>query len=174
MKVLQKYLNTVKIEDIYFNININYNQKTKYIGISINKTYYKQKPINKYCSNYLGIVIAEQVLSKVFKNVQVMPYGNKNYDFICEKGYKIDVKSACLSKNKYWSFGINKNKIPDYFLCLAFDNRINLNPLYLWLIPGLLINNKTRDSIQMSTLSKWDKYKLDINKVIKCCKIQRS
>ena len=92
---------------------------------------------NKECANYLGIHIAERLLSKIFENVTRMPYGNPSYDFICKKGYKIDVKSSCIRKNRNnWSFGIDKNQIADYFLLLAFDNRKDLNPLHIWLIKG--------------------------------------
>lgn len=89
---------------------------------------------NKECPLYLGVHIAETVLSKVFENVEKMPQNNPGYDFICNKGYKIDVKSACLNNRNYWAFSIYNNKIPDYFLLLAFDNRTSLKPLHLWLI----------------------------------------
>lgn len=125
---------------------------------------------NRKCSSYLGVHIAEQVLSKIFKNVEIMPYGNSGYDFICNNGFKIDVKSACRTKrNNNWYFNINKNKIADYFLLLSFDNREDLNPLYIWLIPNNIINNKISKSISESTMNKWDEYKLNINKVVKCC-----
>ena len=95
---------------------------------------------NKECSLYLGVHVAEQVLSKVFKNVKQMPNGNKGYDFICNKNMKIDVKSSTILKRDYksdsWLFQIKRNKIADYFLCLAFDNREDLNPLHIWLIPS--------------------------------------
>ena len=128
---------------------------------------------NKLCPQYLGIIVAEKVLSKVFKNVEVMPMHNPGYDFICGKGYKVDSKASCTYKNKnrsnLWSFTINKNKVADYFACLAFDNRNDINPLHFWLIPGSLVNDKKNITISESTISKWDEYKLDINKVIKCC-----
>ena len=49
------------------------------------RTRYK-KSTNKKSTNYLGCTIAEKVLSKVFKDVKVMSYGNPGYDFICSKG----------------------------------------------------------------------------------------
>ncbi len=91
---------------------------------------------NQYCSIYLGIYIAEQSLKKVFKNVVWMSIRNKGYDFVCDKGNKIDVKSSCLRFSNGWSFVISKNKIADYFLLVAFDNRENIKPLHLWLIKG--------------------------------------
>lgn len=127
---------------------------------------------NKTCSMFLGVHIAEQVLSKVFNNVEVMPMNNPGYDFICNHGKKIDVKSSCDQKHNQshkWSFAIGKNTIPDYFLCIAFDNRESLTPLYLWLIPGHVLNMKTSTRIAESTLSKWSEYELPIDKVITCC-----
>ncbi len=95
---------------------------------------------NKECSAYLGVHIAENILSVIFNNIKRMPYGNIGYDFICEKMFKIDVKCAVLTKdnrnNGRFMFSINKNIFADYFLLLAFDNRKNLTPLHLWLIGG--------------------------------------
>lgn len=128
---------------------------------------------NKQCSAFLGVHVAERVLSKVFKDVKAMPPNHPGYDFICSKGKKIDVKSACIYTRPKWSgswnFVINKNKVADFFLCLAFDNRKDLNPLHIWLIPGVIINTLVGAGISESTLPKWDEYKLDINKVITCC-----
>ena len=109
---------------------------------------------NKDCAVYLGVYIAEQVLSQAFKNIQKMPYGNPGYDFKCSNGFLIDVKSSCLYKDNGWSFTIEHNTIADYFLCLAFDNRANLNPLHVWLIPGEKINHLTSASISLSTIHK--------------------
>ena len=125
---------------------------------------------NTECSQYLGVHVAERVLSKVFKDVVQMPHNNPGYDFICNKGKKIDVKSSCShKKGRNWTFDIGRNQIADLFLCLTFDNREDLNPLNIWLIPGDIINHLTTASISKSTLSKWDKFKLDIDKVASCC-----
>ena len=128
---------------------------------------------NGKCSLFLGVHVAEQVLSNVFKDVVQMPNGNAGYDFICNKGKKIDVKSSCTRIHDrwsdHWAFMINKNKIADFFLCLAFDNREDLNPLHIWLIPAKLVNHRMHIGVSESTLSKWNKYKLDINKVAACC-----
>ena len=86
---------------------------------------------------YLGVYVAERVLSKVFENVQRMPNGNIGYDFICKKGYKIDVKCSCLrykEGNVHWGFNIEKNHVADYFLLLAFNSRSDLEPQHVWLI----------------------------------------
>lgn len=138
----------------------------------------RSKPMyeNKKCSSYLGIYISEQVLSKVFNNVEVMPPTNPSYDFICNKGKKIDVKSSCIridniNNVKYfkWNFKIRKNKVADYFLCIAFDNREDLNPLHVWLIPGNEVNRKQTASISPSTTHKWDKYRINTDKVTEWC-----
>ena len=130
---------------------------------------------NKQCSVYLGVHVAEQVLSRVFKNVKRMPYGNPGYDFICNKGKKIDVKSSCKTKNHNgWHFDIKHNTTADYFLCLAFDNRQDLNPLHVWLLPGIKLNHLQSASISQSTIHKWDAYRLDTTKVAMCCNTMRT
>jgi hypothetical protein len=126
------------------------------------------KPINPQSSIYLGCTIAEKVLSKVFNDVKTMPFGNPGYDFICNKGKKIDVKSGCLKKNG-WKFHINRNIIADFFLCIAFDNRKSLTPLHLWLIPSSKVKDKKTVGICSSTIHKWDEFKLDISKTLQCC-----
>jgi hypothetical protein len=104
-----------------------------------------------------------------------MPYGNKGYDYDCPKGFKIDVKSRCrhsvISYNDHWLFPIKKNKVADYFLCIAFDNRENLNPEHLWLIPGCMVNDKFGICITDSPekLVKWSKYERPLDNVLECC-----
>ena len=130
-----KSLHHLLIDDVAITTRIRYNINSNNIHIknTFTKYNYKSKPTNKKSSNYLGITCAEQVLSKIFKGVEIMPYCYKGYDFKCNNGFLIDSKSSCVSKGKYnnWQFHINKNKIPDYFLCLAFDNRKDLNPLFV-------------------------------------------
>ena len=72
-----------------------------------------------------------------------------------------------------WAFNIGRNTTADYFLCLAFDNREDLNPLHAWLIPGSKINHLTGTSISPSTLHKWDAYALDTSKIGDCCDAMR-
>jgi hypothetical protein len=167
-----KSLHSLTIDGITISTNIRYDLNTNHIGIRSSFINSKLKPLNKNCSQYLGITCAEQVLSKVFKNVTRMPNNNRGYDFICGKGYKVDVKSSCKDKiYGSWGFHIKQNKIPNYFALLAFDNRDDINPLHFWLIPSNLINDKVNFKISKLSLSKWDKYKQDINKVITCCYI---
>ena len=121
--------------------------------------------------------VAERVLSKIFDNVIRQPINNPGFDFICNKGYKIDVKSGCLcygKKNKpYWHFHIDKNKIADYFLCIAFDNRKDLNPIHIWLFSASDVNSNVSIQSSITTISKWDKYAINIDKVLKCCNIMK-
>lgn len=130
-------------------------------------------PTNKDCASYLGS-LTEQVLSNLFKDVQIMPHGNHGFDFICNQDYKIDAKS-CATGNKIgnWQFGIGKNQIADYFLCVAFEDRNNLNPVHLWLIPGKDINHKMGITISKSMLKKWSQYEQPLDKVILCCDERR-
>jgi len=129
---------------------------------------------NKECGDYLGCYIAEQVLSKIFKNVQRMPYGNHGFDIICNRDLKIDIKSSATGdKRDGWMFTPDQNKIADYFLCVAFDNREDLNPEHLWLIPGHVINDRVTITISKSTLHKWAKYEQPIDKAILCCNEMR-
>lgn len=131
----------------------------------------KSRPMgeNKTCAQYLGVHIAERVLSHVFKDVKRMPYGNPGYDVICNRDKMIDIKSSCRGNHNRWIFVFNKNQIADYFLCLAFDNRENLNPEHIWLIPAGDVNHKTGVTISMTTLGKWSKYELPIDQVVSCC-----
>lgn len=126
---------------------------------------------NKKCPAFLGVHVAERVLASVFDNVVRMDFNNTGYDFICGKGYKIDVKSSTRTTNQpnTWVFGINRNKVADYFLILAFDNRDDLNPLHVWLIPSGVLNHLTCTSISDSTLKKWSGWEKPIGKVIACC-----
>lgn len=125
---------------------------------------------NKECSQYFGIHIAEEVLEYVFDDVIRMPMNNPGYDLICNTGKKIDVKSGCmLNVGSRWIFHIRRNLIADYFVCVAFDNRIDLNPLHIWLLPGDEFNHLVCASISLSTIDKWDENKLDINKVASGC-----
>jgi len=159
----------------------NYNDyKYDYYNNKNNKGIHRSMSENKECSFYLGVYIAERILSKVFDNVTRMTNCNIGYDFICGKGFKVDVKSACLfynkdGNNKYWSFNIGKNDTADYFLLLAFDNREDLNPLHIWLIKsneiinGVMICNKI--NIKISLPYKFKKYEqIDkLEKLKECC-----
>jgi hypothetical protein len=129
----------------------------------------------KDCALYLGVVIAEKALSKFFKHIKRMLPNNPGFDFLCNKDFKIDVKSSCIKYAKdcspRWQFAIRKNKIADYFLLIAFNDRKNLEPQHVWLIPGEVINEKINITIVNveKTLNKWAEYEKPLDKVIACC-----
>jgi hypothetical protein len=128
----------------------------------------------KETGSYLGVHVAEKVLSEVFENAEWMPTNNPGYDLVCPCGLKVDVKSACLRRGKSsigWEFTIRNNRVPDYFALLAFDNVDDLNPMHLWLIPGDIINEKASVTITNSPrcLAKWEKYEQPINSVVGAC-----
>lgn len=124
---------------------------------------------NTACPSFLGVHIAERVLSHVFKNVKRMPYGNSGYDFICNYGKMVDAKCSCIRKDGSWMFAIRRNTVADFFICLAFDNREDLNPLHAWLIPGSKFSHRVGVGISPSTIHKWDEYRIDLSKVSACC-----
>ena len=120
---------------------------------------------SKCCSWYLGVHIAETILESVFKTAERMPHNNKGFDFICGKGYKVDVKSSCLcshpeTKIKHWVFTVDRNIIADYFAFVAIDNRDSLKLMHLWIVPGDLVNTRKGIVIQNSdkVIQKWKKY----------------
>ena len=130
---------------------------------------------NKLCPAYLGVVIAERLCRHLFKDIKVMPNNNTGYDIICNRGKKIDVKSGCITfsdKNKKysrWLFTINNNEVADFFILVAFDNLIDLNPLYLWMIPGKELNDQGKASVSHSTIHKWSQWERDIEDAQICC-----
>lgn len=142
----------------------------------------KSRPLSEATDSgiYLGVYIAERVLSRYFESVQRMPMGNPGYDFICPKGNKIDVKCSCLNKPNrgapLWRFHVGRNKIADYFLCLAFDDRKSLEPQHLWLVPNRATNDKTAIAIFKTdkSISKWSGFEKPIDRVASLCDIMRS
>lgn len=132
---------------------------------------------NKQCAAFLGLYVAENILSNYFDHMEKMPTGNHGYDFICGSGYKIDAKASCLAsrlgKSDGWCFHISKNQVADYFLCLAFDNREALNPLHVWLIPGNVVNRRGNFEITNTSrgLRKWSEYERPLSKVITNCNL---
>ena len=122
---------------------------------------------------FLGVHIAERVLSMAFKDVKRMPIRNPGYDFICNHDKLIEIKSSCRHKNGQWSFNVKRNVTADYFLFLAFDNRKDLNPLHAWLIPGSVVNHLRMATVRKGTIHKWDEYALDISKISDCCDAMR-
>lgn len=78
--------------------------------------------------------IAEYGVSRIFKNIQGMFFTNRGYDFVCETGEKIEVKASLLHIDNKFAFHIKYNDIADYFILIGFDNVLDLNPLYMWII----------------------------------------
>jgi len=130
---------------------------------------------NKACPKYLGIIIAETVLSHFFDHLEHMPENTPGYDFICGKGFKIDAKSSALhhpkNHNEQWLFSIKRNQIADYFLFLAFSDRETLEPVHVWLIPASQVNTKSCIGIYNTpkSLLKWQPYEKPLDRVIHCC-----
>ena len=127
----------------------------------------------EWSSVQFGTNFAETALSKVFKDVERAKNCNPCYDFVCNHGKKIDVKAACVNTKRQWIFAIDKNDVADYFLLAAFDNRVDLNLVHLWLIPGHVLNDLQGASIGAKT-SKWSEYELPVDKAIECCNIEKS
>lgn len=92
--------------------------------------------INKDCSAYLGVHIAERLLPYIFESPRMMPYGNPGFDVICKNEFKIDIKSACIGEEDAWRFPVRYNKIANYFMFIGFNNRKDLNVLFILLING--------------------------------------
>lgn len=132
---------------------------------------------NCSCSQFLGVHVAEQVLSQLFKNVIRMPNNNPDFDFKCANGYMIDCKAGCRRVRHggavTWQFNIRKNAVADYFLCMAFDNRKLLNPEHIWLIPGMALSHLSSAAISETTLDRWAEYKKPIDEAISCCDTMR-
>ena len=133
---------------------------------------------NKDCASYFGVVIEERLCRHLFKDVEMMPMRNPSYDIICNKGKKIDVKTSSTRYNNgkypHWGFDINENKIADYFIFVAFNNRTDLNSLHLWMIPGHEINENASKSIGPTTLHKWKQWERNIKDAQLCCNEMRN
>lgn len=145
--------------------------------------YSKPMEKNKTCPSFLGIHVTEKLLLKRFKNTKAMSNNNEGFDFVCNKNYKIDAKASVLRFEKNlpdfngcFEFNINKNQIADYFCCVAYDDRENLNVINAWLIPknaiskkGKMICELMKLSIAKNQMDFWKKYEMDINILDNCC-----
>lgn len=127
---------------------------------------------NKECGPYLGCYINERILRHVMPNAVLMDNNNPGFDLVCGKGYLVDAKAATLRYRKThsprWEFNINKNTIPDYFLLVAYKDRESLEICHMWLIPGDEINDKKSVSIALSTIHKWDQWKINHTDALSC------
>ncbi len=88
------------------------------------------------CPLWLGY-ISEKYVMKTFEDPTIMPTNNPGFDWICSNGKKIDHKGACIlyikGKLPIWIFKIRHNKMADYFILSAWDNRESLTPLHVWI-----------------------------------------
>lgn len=139
------------------------------------------------CPNYLGIHIAEQILQKAFDKIE-RAHPMEHWDFICGKGFKVDCKSSTLKSSKAgckslgWGFNIKRNKYPDYFCLMAFDNTPkdvaeDPEPVHIWLVPGNAdiegrpLNSRKIFWVTPGTIAKLEPYRRTNmeGKIIKCC-----
>ena len=93
-------------ERYYENQNVNKEKRRQYYNEHIEEERRKgrerwyakgSKPAsdNPECSKYMGD-FAEKALSVFFKTMTRMPNNNPGYDFLCNRGFKIDAKSSCI------------------------------------------------------------------------------
>ncbi len=143
----------------------------------------KSDPLPGY-SHYLGIHIAEQILQRAFDKIE-RAHPMEHWDFICGKGFKVDCKSSTLilsRRNLGWQFFINRNKYPDYFCLMAFNNTPkdvaeDPEPAHVWLVPGNAdiggrpLNSRKSLWVTPRTIARLEPYrKTDMEgRIIKCC-----
>ena len=131
---------------------------------------------NKSSAQYIGIVINERLIKHLYPDAVMNNYGFPGYDFTCQKGKKVDAKASAIhirqnvnSRVVNWQFAIRRNKIPDFFLCVAYNNIDNPTPLHIWMIPAEEINDQSGIKISATTIHKWNRWKIDIDKAQACC-----
>lgn len=114
----------------------NYNEYCRITSWNKNSTPMSE---NEDCSDYFGIHIAERYISSLFEDPIRMPLKNPGFDWICKNGKKIQNKARCLifdirNNSVGWSFKIDCNDNTDYFILSGWNNRDDLEPMYIWLI----------------------------------------
>jgi hypothetical protein len=67
-----------------------------------------------------------------------------------------------------------ENDKTDAFLCVAFDNINDLNPVRVYLIPEKEVCGKHSILITSNTENQWTKYEKPIGKVIEACDLMKS
>ena len=115
------------------------------------------------CSLFQGL-LAEHIVKCMFNNAKRMPIQNGGFDYLIEEK-RIDVKSSSLRYEKSgtrWQVNINHNEKADEFLVVALNNRTDLRPMHIWLIPGKLVNHLKGLSITNSAkaLHRWAIYEI--------------
>jgi hypothetical protein len=125
---------------------------------------------NRTDNRFLGVYIGENAIHKIHEGSERKKLNNKGYDIICQKGYKIDVKTTTLSRYNTYVFDISENKTADYFVMIGFNNIIDLKPLHIWIIrgnekldTGRIVNDLNKLIIVNEPLyiSKYEKYEKD-------------
>lgn len=105
---------------------------------------------NDDCTSYLGVYIGENLAELILRDIfggisDRMLYKHPYYEYVVKGGYKVNVKTATLSNNR-WCFHIGNNSITDYFLLIAFGKRENLDLIYIWLIgKGEIVRKGTKN-----------------------------
>ena len=68
-------------------------------------------------------------------------------------------------------FAIRHNTEADYFLFLLFDDRENLTPMHVMLVPGVTVNHRAAVSIVNTHkgLAKWGQCERPLERVVCCC-----
>jgi hypothetical protein len=131
---------------------------------------------NKSCSHFLG-GYAELVLSKEFSSIERMPFNNRGYDFKCSHNKRIDVKSSCRrnhgrkNESDFYQFTLRRNPTADAFLLLAFNNRKDLKPEHVWLVPASLVRHLMQLTITTTSesMAKWAQFERPLDHVNDCC-----
>lgn len=82
------------------------------------------------------------------------------YDILEHKDYgKINVKCSTLLHNGYHNFSTNKNKKPDFFFCIGYDEEMkHVMSVYI-ILNGDDVNTLSSISIPYHNSSIWDKFK---------------
>lgn len=117
---------------------------------------------NIECPHYLGSFVNETLLHSLFTDSIRMEYGHPGYDLRCGSGYRIDAKSSVLHDrgSGIWTFYINKNINTDYFMLVAYDDRVNLNIMHMWIFPSSVLNDKKCFGISVSTVNRWTEWEM--------------
>jgi hypothetical protein len=113
---------------------------------------------NPDCPRYFGEYIERKYVSQIFEDAVPFEYKRdilgritdkrKPYDYICCRGLKIKHVASCLRMDKnhvqkltgehlpYFAYAIKRNSIPDAWVFSAWNNREDLEPLFVWIIKG--------------------------------------
>lgn len=135
-------------------------------------------PIPKSCETKEKGKKAERIINNTFSMKEHSSIINwqSPYDFICSKGYTIDVKGSKLIQQYHgkiklwkkpveiWSFNTKRKTDVDYFICLGFDTEYN-KLLHIWIFKNSnKIKNKSAIIINKKWMDEYLKYEYDIKK----------